>query len=147
MLSDTRLICTHCDNLVTLGYGYDGYFGTCDCDRHVLSISSGDRPTTWVQLEDATSPDWFTVETEWDTETGQMEVVSVTCTRCGQQDQVTVTTEPLNTSVDYNYKAIFECAREHGDFDHTNTAVAYYNASMPSGEAITRYERNEDQHQ
>lgn len=136
------LICTECDQKVSLCLGYDGYQGRCECRFLNLSIDGTEKPTMWKSWGDLATPINFKVRHKGHIHNGEViEDSFVECLRCNETDNVEMESEEVDID-NIDLKVTFTCDNEHGMFNNQNISVAYYNTIHRMGESVKDMLRN-----
>lgn len=125
-LRNDTLVCTSCDEVVTLESGYDGYMAKCGCEytSFSLSVGSGDKPYSWECAEKLTELKGFKIDGgEWTKEgmVGQ----TAKCLRCDNED-LDIEFEDVSIG-NLKRKATLRCENEHGSTGYVNVDTVYDN--------------------
>lgn len=94
MPRDNALVCTDCDRIVRVEFGFEGYTGRCDCQRYAFDVVGGDHPKPWERLEDATSGGPFNFYREGHVVDGDVVKSGyILCTVCGDRHGIETSLE------------------------------------------------------
>lgn len=116
MKQDRTLVCTDCDEVVTVQFGFEGYVGACGCQTHPFA-AQGDRghPTTWESFGDASSTDDFAFYHEGMVHDGEvLEDSFAVCLVCNESDALETVPKEENLDVfGRDLKIQIRCENDH----------------------------------
>lgn len=138
MVTGNKIVCVACDELVTVGVTYDGYYGECGCSKYYFTVGSKERPRSWEKWNDVSSPSYFTVYREGEFCNGNIvEEDCIVCNRCDDGANVSISTEAVDL-LGTDLKVEFCCSEEHGRYDSVNESIAYYDSEYGDGAMLSR---------